>query len=103
MVDEEINKKIIGIFNETIGTINGILRDLYNYEFLEGERIRDITTTVLKCIEIYSKVNPRYDFEIIIMGINNIKEFFVNKDFVFLIDTLEFEIKASLIDMKNSI
>lgn len=101
MEDEILKGKIINIFNLAIQSTDDLLEKIYRHVDFTSNDIKEILELLVNCLNIYTKVNPNYDFTIILLGVNNIQKFLENKDFIFLIDVLEFEIKSSLIDMKN--
>lgn len=101
MIDQNLGQEIIHLLDRAISGVDDLLDMVYNFKSFDSDDIYIVLKSVVGSVNIYSKVNPNYDFSIIIMGLENIKIFIEKMDFIFLIDTLEFEVKSSLMEMKS--
>lgn len=99
---EEVTKKeeMVMYINDTINVIDGLLSKIYTHKSFELDEIKIILSRLVSTIEVYINLNKSYKFDILTVGIDNINTFIKTRDYILLIDALEFEIKSSLIEMK---
>lgn len=102
-VDIKTKEDMIFHIDSIINNINAVLTKIYSHNNIAYDSIIELLQSLSSIIKIYKEINPIYKFDIIGIGVKNLKSFLNEPNYVLLIDTLEFEIKSSLIEMKYSI